>query len=118
MNSGGYTYMKVDDGKNSYWIAMTQRYVKSGDKISFTEQGWMKNFHSKTLNRTFDNILFAADTATPQIQQQIKYDPDIFTSKYKTDKTITIAEVFQNREKYVKWHYGKKLGTYSRWKPF
>jgi hypothetical protein len=105
MNSGGYTYMKVDDGKNSYWIAMTQRNVKSGDKISFTEQGWMKNFHSKTLNRTFDNILFAADTATPQTQQQIKYDPDIFTSKYKTDKTITIAEVFQNREKYV----GKKV---------
>lgn len=105
MNSGGYTYMKVDDGKNSYWIAMTQRNVKSGDKISFTEQGWMKNFHSKTLNRTFDNILFAADTTTPQTQQQIKYPPDIFTSKYKTDQTITIAEVFQNREKYV----GKKV---------
>lgn len=102
MNSGGYTYMKVDDGKNKYWIAMTQRDVKSGDMIEFTEQGWMKNFHSKTLNRTFDNILFAADasTAAPS-QEQVHYQPDIFTSKYKMKTTITIAEIFKDREMYV-----------------
>ncbi|MDH4943784.1 GW dipeptide domain-containing protein [Sulfurimonas sp. C5] len=101
MNSGGYTYMKVNDGKNSYWIAMTQRDVKKGSNISFTEQGWMKNFHSKTLNRTFDNILFAGDTVTQQEQEQVKYKPNIMTSKFQTKNTLTIAEVFKNREKYV-----------------
>ncbi|WP_428738647.1 hypothetical protein [Sulfurimonas sp.] len=101
MNAGGYTYMKVDDGNNNYWIAMTQRDVKTGDTISFTEQGWMKNFHSKTLDRTFENILFAGDISAPHAQQQVKYEPDILTSKYQTKNTLTIAEIFQNREKYV-----------------
>ncbi|MBA1438645.1 MAG: SH3-like domain-containing protein [Epsilonproteobacteria bacterium] len=101
MNSGGYTYMKVDDGTNSYWIAMTQRNVKKGDTIKYTEQGWMKNFHSKTLNRTFDNILFAGDATAAQTHQAVTYPPDIINSKYKTNKTITIAEAFKNRNQYA-----------------
>lgn len=101
INSGGYTYMKVDDGKNNYWIAMTQRDVQKGSKISFTEQGWMKNFHSKTLNRTFENILFAGDVSTPQAEQKIEYLPNIMTSQYQKNSSLTIAEIFKNREKYV-----------------
>ena len=102
LNSGGYTYMKVKDGSNAYWIAMTQRNVKVGDTIKFNEQGWMKNFHSKTLNRTFDKILFAGEVTSqtqPQKIQSIK--PNIMTSKYKTKGTLTIAELFKNRDKYV-----------------
>lgn len=99
MNAAGYTYMKVDDGNNTYWIAMTQREIKNGDTISFTEQGWMKNFHSKTLDRTFDNILFAGDTAETPAQQKVKFKPDIFTSEYKQAHTITLADVFKDRDK-------------------
>lgn len=100
LNSAGYTYMKVQEGKNSYWIAMTQRDVKVGQKISFNEQGWMKDFKSKTLNRTFDNILFASDTQT-QANKLADIKPNIMTSKYKQTDTITIAELFKNRDKYV-----------------
>lgn len=61
MSSGGYTYMKVKEGEKSHWIAMTARAVKKGDTIRYTGQSLMKNFHSKTLNRTFESIVFAAD---------------------------------------------------------
>ena len=106
LNSGGYTYMKVKDGKNSYWIAMTQRDVKVGDSIKFSEQGWMKNFHSKTLNRTFDNILFAADAnGQTQAQKMQNIQPNIMHSKYQTKDTLTIAQLFKNRDAYV----GKKV---------
>lgn len=102
MSSGGYTYMKVKDGNNIYWVAMTQRNVKPGDTIKFNEQGWMKNFHSKTLNRTFDNILFAGEVDTQTQAQKIQsVKPNIMTSKYKTKGTLTIAELFKNRDKYV-----------------
>lgn len=110
MNSGGYTYMKVDDGKNRYWIAMTAREIKKGSAISFTEQGWMKNFHSKTLNRTFENILFAGDIVAPQVQEQIKYKPNIMNSKYKTKNTLTVAEIFKDREAYV----GKSISVHGK----
>lgn len=102
LNSGGYTYMKVADTKHTYWIAMTHRNVKVGDTIEFSKQGWMKNFHSKTLNRTFANILFAGDVQKPtQAQELQNMKPNIMHSKYKTKKTLTIAELFKNRDKYV-----------------
>lgn len=101
LNSGGYTYMKVQDGKNSYWIAMTQRAVNVGDKVSYTEQGWMQNFHSKTLNRTFKSILFAGDAVTSPLKQIQEQKPNIMTSSYQTKDTLTIAELFKNRDKYV-----------------
>jgi len=104
MSSGGYTYMKVDDGKNSYWIAMTQRDVKKGDKISYSEQGWMQNFHSKTLNRTFDSILFAGATTSKSAKPEKKVQnitPSKMHSDYTTKGVTPIAELFKNREKYV-----------------
>ncbi|WP_457743760.1 OB-fold nucleic acid binding domain-containing protein [Sulfurimonas sp.] len=102
LNSGGYTYMKVKDGNNIYWIAMTQRNAKVGDTIKYDEQGWMKNFHSKTLNRTFDNILFAGEVTTKTQAQKLQaIKPNIMGSKYQTKGTITIAELFKNRDTYV-----------------
>jgi len=102
LQSGGYTYMKVQEGKNSYWIAMTQRDVKVGDTVKYTEQGWMKNFHSKTLNRTFKDILFAGDaTTTTTVQELEQTKPNKMNSEYKENSTLTIAELFKNRDKYV-----------------
>ncbi len=101
LNSGGYSYMKVQDGKKSYWIAMTQRAVKAGDTIHYSEQGWMKNFHSKTLNRTFATILFAGDTTkTTKVQLQTM-KPDIMHSKYQTKGTKSLAELFKYRKEYT-----------------
>ncbi len=60
MDSGGYTYAKIDDGNGKYWIAGPKTQISVGDKISFAPQMWMENFPSKTLNRTFDKILFVA----------------------------------------------------------
>ena len=79
---------------------MTQRDVKVGQNITYGEQGWMKNFQSKTLNRTFDNILFASDVTTGRTKlADVK--PNIMTSQYKEASTITIAELFQNRGDYA-----------------
>ncbi|MDQ7042843.1 MAG: GW dipeptide domain-containing protein [Sulfurimonas sp.] len=101
LSSGGYTYMKVQDGKNSYWIAMTQRDVKKGDKVAYTEQGWMRNFHSKTLNRTFDKILFAGNIEKPKAHTQTQQLKTNMHSDYKEKHTLSVAELFANRDKYV-----------------
>ena len=105
LNSGGYTYIKVQEGSESYWIAMTQRAVTKGATIEYNEQGWMQNFHSKTLNRTFDKILFASDASTASAVQQAPSKPDVMGSQYKQTGTITVAELFANRDKYA----GKKV---------
>jgi hypothetical protein len=65
MDSGGYTYAKIDEGGgNQYWIAAPQTKVSKGDKVTFSEQMWMHGFSSSTLNRTFDRILFVGAIGT------------------------------------------------------
>lgn len=58
MNSGGYTYAKIKENQKEFWIAGAQTVVKVGDVVSFSEQMNMPSFNSKTLNRTFKDLLF------------------------------------------------------------
>lgn len=60
MDSGGYTYVRVKEGKRAYWIAAPKTELKKGETISFYEQMMMEGFTSKTLKRTFDRILFVS----------------------------------------------------------
>ncbi len=60
MNSGGYTYVLVDDGSKKIWAAAPQVAVAVGDEVILPEGTPMSNFFSKTLNRTFDVVYFVA----------------------------------------------------------
>jgi len=60
MNGGGYTYAKVDEKGNIYWIAGPQVDIAVGTSISFIEQMVMTNFASKALNKTFDHLVFVS----------------------------------------------------------
>ena len=59
MNSGGYTYAQIDEDGTQAWIAVPQTHLAAGDKVTYQEQMRMPNFHSSTLDRTFDEIRFA-----------------------------------------------------------
>ena len=58
MNGGGYTYVQIKEADNTFWAAGPEAEVKRGDKVAVVEQMWMNQFTSKTLNRTFDKLLF------------------------------------------------------------
>ncbi len=59
MNSGGYTYVEAADDKGvKTWLALPETKVAKGDKIEYPEAPPMVNFQSKTLNKTFEKILF------------------------------------------------------------
>ena len=60
-SGGGYTYIKVKEGKNVFWAAGPTTQVKKGAVVNFSEQVWMPNFKSQALNRTFDKILFESE---------------------------------------------------------
>lgn len=60
MDAGGYTYMKVDTGATQPWVAIPQSQVKVGDDITYQPGMVMNNFSSKTLNRTFESIVFSS----------------------------------------------------------
>ncbi len=59
MNSGGYTYVQVDENGQKLWVAVMETKVNKGDVVEFPDSPPMLNFQSKTLKRTFDKIIFA-----------------------------------------------------------
>jgi hypothetical protein len=63
MDSGGYTYVLVDENGQKVWVAAMQTPVKVGDTVEFPDSPPMINFQSKTLKRTFDKIIFAPGLA-------------------------------------------------------
>ena len=56
MNAGGYTYIKVKE--SGVWIATSTIEVSEGDQVEYSGGAEMFNFHSKSLDRTFDSIWF------------------------------------------------------------
>jgi len=59
MNSSGYTYILLKNEKGKfYWMALMETSVKTGDTIIAPEGYIMRNFTSKSLQRTFPVILF------------------------------------------------------------
>lgn len=62
MHAAGYTYMQVDVGADHpMWIAATMMRVQPQQKVKWTDAAMMKNFPSKSLHRTFDEILFVSN---------------------------------------------------------
>ncbi len=60
IDAAGYTYLEVEEKGQKLWVAVLKTEVAKGDIIEIPESPTMVNFTSKTLNRTFDEILFAA----------------------------------------------------------
>jgi hypothetical protein len=63
-DAGGYTYVSVaKDGQNT-WVAAPPIKVAVGQEVAFKSGFVMKNFTSKSLDRTFDSIVFSIGLAT------------------------------------------------------
>jgi hypothetical protein len=59
MNSGGYTYVSLENNGKKTWVAIPATAVKVGQEVTCQPGMEMKNFTSKTLNRTFESIIFS-----------------------------------------------------------
>jgi hypothetical protein len=58
MRAADYTYVRVARESGQLWAAGPHTAVKVGDTVSFGPGIEMKDFRSKTLDRTFDSIQF------------------------------------------------------------
>jgi len=59
MNAAGYTYIEVEENGKKLWAAVMETKVKAGDNVEFPDGPPMENFHSNSLNRTFERIIFS-----------------------------------------------------------
>ena len=59
MDSGGYTYIHLEQDGTKVWVAIPITQVTLGQDVSIMPGFTMINFYSKTLKRTFERVVFA-----------------------------------------------------------
>lgn len=59
LSAPGYTYLRLKTAEGEKWAAVPEAQLTIGQSVTLERPMVMKNFQSKTLNRTFDEILFA-----------------------------------------------------------
>jgi len=60
MNVSNYTYVEIDTGEGIVWAAGPITEITEGDLVFVHDPGPMRNFHSTSLNRSFDLIYFGS----------------------------------------------------------
>ena len=102
VHGGGYTYMQIDDTKKKYWVAVEGAPVEKGMEVRFQEELRAKNFESKALNRTFDEIVFASNlqhrTNVPEKGNLDLVKEHVEKSPYQKAGTLSIKEAWEKRE--------------------
>lgn len=72
MDASGYTYIRLDDGSGKeVWAAAPKTELKVGEEVSLQGGSVMENFSSKTLNKTFEKIIFATGVSRGDGQEVV-----------------------------------------------
>jgi hypothetical protein len=83
MDASGYTYLNVETDAGTKWIAVNQTPVEVGEEVTFMDGMVMQNFFSKSLDRTFPEIVFSSGLvgkgATPPAMPSAETGPASFS---------------------------------------
>lgn len=75
MDSGGYTYVLIDAPQGKIWVAVPQAKVEVGQEVMANPGMAMMDFKSKTLNKTFDVVIFSSGLGDPSKPASPKKGP-------------------------------------------
>lgn len=110
MNSGGYTYVLVENGSAKTWVALPQSAIALGSVIACQPGMEMGNFKSTSLNRSFESIVFseglapvgpvAAPTPAAASVPALASAPveAITVSKTEAPNAQTVGEIFEKKD--------------------
>lgn len=59
MDSGGYTYLQIEDNGQKRWVAINKTTIKAGQQVEIAPGVEMGKYTSPSLGRTFDSIYFS-----------------------------------------------------------
>jgi hypothetical protein len=107
MDSGGYTYAKIDRGGTHVWVAGPATKLAVGARVGAMTGTLMTGFRSETLQRTFDQIYFisafpgaagAAPVAAPQAGNDKPEVNEVIEKIEPVAGGTTVAEVFAGKD--------------------
>lgn len=123
-----YTYIRAKENNGELWMAISKQEVKPGEVYYYSEGLPMQNFHSKEIDRTFDEIYFVSAISKTPIKAgamggmgsgamggmgamggnmnepahsgKVSTEQNSAISVEKLAGEITVAQVFANRNNY------------------
>ena len=118
MNSGGYTYIRINKDSGDIWAAGPVTTIKIGDEVSFPTGMKMKNFQATSLDRTFELIYFVSEISKSGEQEKpqqvfhgnvpVSNDSGTPKPQNKQIKDVTplangstVADLFENKTNYA-----------------
>ena len=108
VDSGGYTYVRIEKAGKKIWVAVPKMKVAVGQELSFQPGMTMDNFTSKTLNRTFETIVFSSGVigqegtgsvskSDGQKQTEVPTSKAVKVKKASGPDAYTVAELYEKR---------------------
>jgi hypothetical protein len=110
MNAGGYTYVCIEKKGKKTWVAVPEMKVVVGQKMGFQPGMEMTNFTSKSLNRTFERIIFSSGPLVKTEADKPAFEnhgggkaaaassgEKISVEKAVGENAYTVAEIFANK---------------------
>ena len=88
MDAAGYTYIQVDTGSETFWAAAPQFAAKVGEDVVVPEGMPMPDYHSKTLDRTFDVVYFVPAVLVGGAEGMIADQPAALPQMNGSGKTV------------------------------
>ena len=104
--AGGYIYLKVSEKDKEYWMAIPGRPIEIGATYYYDQGMEMGKFESKSLKRTFENIVFAQgisenkDAVKTAKKKIVNKGNSKVVNIDKAANGIRVAELFENPEAY------------------
>ncbi|MAT53473.1 MAG: hypothetical protein CMN32_03260 [Saprospirales bacterium] len=109
-DSERYTYVRVAEGDEEYWVAISKQPVEVGKKYVFQKGLMKKNFFSPEFNRVFETLYLVSDfrpmggtnqaedvLSALQSGDVLKVDPNQIT---RPEGSVPLSELFENMSKY------------------
>jgi hypothetical protein len=111
IQGNSYTYIKAKENMAEKWMAVSKQEVQTGTVYYYDEALPMNNFHSKEIDRTFEEIFFVNSVSTTPIAQAQMKPLDGHMGKVDNQQNsaitlekqageITVAQIFANRSEY------------------
>lgn len=123
-----YTYIKAKENSGEKWMAVSKQEIEPGEVYFYSEGLPMQNFHSKEVDRTFEEIYFVSEISKTPIQKgamggmgsgamggmgsmggnvtaqthqgKVGSEQNSAITMEKSAGEITVAQVFANRDNY------------------
>lgn len=102
IHANSYTYLRVVEGEQEYWIATAKQPIEAGQVVSYAKGLEMKDFESKELGRTFESIWFVGEmrgkssAASSMSQSKKPVAPVADISVEKVDGGVSIQELYSD----------------------